>query len=124
MLLNGFLLPFWGTFIGSLLVFFIKNKISKTAELIIYSFSAGIMFASSIWSLLIPSLEKTNHVTIPVLGFLLGTILLFIINEVLSDKPINKNKTMIMSIIIHNIPEGFAVGVAFSGIYNGYMSSA
>ncbi len=120
--LNGILLPLWGTMIGSSFVFFLKKNINKKIQSYILSLSSGIMLSSSIWSLLIPSIEQSYTLFIPILGFVIGIFLLLIINQFVSDKPIYKNKIMIVSIILHNIPEGMAVGVAFAGIINGYMT--
>jgi len=120
--LNGILLPLWGTIIGSSFVFFLKKNINKTIQFYILSISSGIMLSSAIWSLMIPSLEQSETVFIPILGFILGIFLLLVINSHVSDKPIYKNKIMVVSIILHNIPEGMAVGVAFAGIINGYMT--
>ena len=119
---NGIMIPFWGTVLGSLLVYFIKGKINKKYQNYIIALSSGIMFASAIWSLFIPALEQSSTLLIPILGFIIGIIILLFINSMVSDKPINKNKIMTLSIILHNIPEGMAVGVAFAGITQGYMS--
>ena len=121
-LLNGIMLPLWGTIIGSGLVFFIRKKINNNFNNIILAISSGIMFSSSIWSLMIPSIEQSNLIIIPTLGFLFGIFFLFIINRMVDSEPIYKNKIMIWSIILHNIPEGMAVGVAFASIANGYMT--
>ena len=121
-IINEILLPLWGTIIGSGLVFFIKNKINKRFHFFILALSSGIMFSSAIWSLLIPSIEQTNNILIPVMGFVLGIVFLLIINNNVNDKPVYKNKVMVLSIILHNIPEGMAVGVAFASVLNGYMT--
>ena len=56
------------------------------------------------------------------MGFVLGIVFLLIINNNVNDKPVYKNKVMVLSIILHNIPEGMAVGVAFASVLNGYMT--
>lgn len=86
------------------------------------------MIAASIWSLLLPSLERTenygNLQFLPAsIGFVLGFIFLIVIDKVV-DKIINKkshgknkkkNKFMlIFAVTLHNIPEGMAVGVVFA----------
>ena len=118
----GLLLPLLGTIIGSFFVFFVKKSINKRTEYIILALSSGIMLSSSIWSLLIPALEQNNNIFIPIIGFIFGVIFLLIINNYVSQEPVHKNKLMILSVIIHNIPEGMAVGVAFASFINGYMT--
>ena len=113
---NGIMLPFLGTMIGSMFVFFMSNNISNRYKSLIMSLASGIMISSAIWSLMIPSLEQTDNIIISLLGFLCGVLFLFFINHQ------TKNNTMLFSIVMHNIPEGLAVGVGFAGILNGYMT--
>ena len=111
----GIMIPFIGTSFGSMLVFFVKNKINKNIEKIIIGFSIGIMLASSIFSLLIPSIElsKDDNIIflIPSLGLFIGFLSLYIINKISSN-----SNMLACSVTIHNIPEGMAVGVSFAGV--------
>ena len=122
-ILLGILLPFIGTTLGSLLVFFIKNKINKNLEKILLGFSGGVMIAASIWSLIIPSVESSNNLGklafIPaVIGLLLGNFFLIKIDKI-TNKINNKKDTLLMTAVtIHNIPEGMAVGVIFASLLN------
>lgn len=118
------------TAIGAALVFFIK-KINKSFMDGMLGFSAGIMIAASFFSLLNPSIEMIKNLKLPLLiiiiGFISGGLLLFIgdkIYDIYSKK--NKKKhsfkrciMLIISIILHNIPEGMAVGVSFGSIIYG-----
>ena len=83
----------------------------------------------SFFSLLNPAMEMANSLNINVwlacsMGFLLGGLFLFISDKIfnkLMAKRKNNNKIkrvfmLIMSITIHNIPEGLAVGVAFGSL--------
>ena len=56
-LVVGLAIPFFGTTLGSAMVFFMKNKMSQKVEKILLGFASGVMIASSIWSLLIPSID-------------------------------------------------------------------
>lgn len=118
-LLIGLLIPFFGTTLGAVLVFFMKNKISINKEKMLLSFAAGIMVAASVWSLLIPSIEMVNNGKFSFLpaaiGFSIGILFLSLINIKSTSTENNKLSKMIFAITLHNIPEGMAVGVCFAG---------
>lgn len=128
-LVLGMSLPFVGTMIGALMVFFVKNDIGTKTKKIMLGFSAGVMMASAIWSLILPALELSSHLNKwsfapPCIGFLLG-IVFFAIFEKFSNKfDINNqnqsSKKLLLGITLHNIPEGMAVGIALAGAYFGY----
>ena len=110
----GILIPFIGTSLGAFMVFFMKDNIDKKFEKILLGFSAGVMIASSIWSLLIPSLEETSNLgfakVIPAItGFSLGIIFLIILDYIISNMGSNskfKNTNMLLfAVTLHNIPE-------------------
>ena len=46
----GILIPFLGTTLGSLMVYFMKKNMNRKIENIILGFAAGVMVAASIWS--------------------------------------------------------------------------
>lgn len=102
------------TALGSSIVFFFKktNKIIHEAML---SFSSGIMIAASFFSLILPAIETQNtNILLPtVIGFIGGTILLFILEKLCSKLENKKSLLLLFSITLHNIPEGLAIGVAF-----------
>ena len=111
------------TILGSSLVFFFKKPISKKLNTIFYGLSAGIMFAATIWSLIIPSIEASQSYGdfkfVPaVLGIILGAlfiVFLDIISQKLSKNQngLSKNTKLFIAVTVHNIPEGLAVGFAF-----------
>ena len=55
--LQGILIPFLGTTLGSACVLFMKNKLNPLVQRALTGFAAGVMVAASIWSLLIPAME-------------------------------------------------------------------
>lgn len=122
------LFTFFITTLGSALVFVFK-KPNKTLMDAMLGFAAGVMISASFWSLLNPALEmaeKLNFITwiIVTIGFLVGGIFLFVgdkIYDVLIKKSVKSKRTfmLILSITLHNIPEGLAVGVAFGSILYG-----
>lgn len=119
------------TALGSALVFLFK-KVNKTLLDAMLGFAAGVMIAASFWSLLSPSIEMAEALNmtpwlVASLGFLSGGILLFIGDKVFTlldrkqkkARSIKRSLMLIISITLHNIPEGLAVGVAFGSIiYN------
>lgn len=127
----GILIPFIGTILGSAMVFLMRNTLNKEIEKLLLGLASGVMIAASIWSLLIPSCEMAEAQGIivwfpAVIGFIVGIIFLIIIDVIVSklesslDLRQNRNdfKNNIMlfiAVVLHNIPEGMAVGVAFSG---------
>ena len=126
------------TLIGASIVFLFK-KVKKNIMDAMLGFAAGIMIAASFFSLLEPSLKMAESLKmipwiVTTVGFISGGLLLFIGDRIFTkiDKKISKNKDennktkslkrcimLILSITLHNIPEGLAVGVAFGGIAYG-----
>lgn len=120
------LLPFFGTTVGSLSAFFINGEINRTVNRIILGFSGGIMFAASIWSLILPSVEQSEHLNklsfLPaVLGIAAGIAYLIFTDKIIkkSKGKSDKNSLLIFAVTLHNIPEGMAVGVIFSALWAG-----
>ena len=120
----GILIPFIGTTLGSGLVFFMKKNMNNNLEKLTIGFAAGVMIAASIWSLIIPSVEmaEAQKITswIPAtIGLVMGIIFLIITNKVANyiEKRNNNKKLnmLVLSVTLHNIPEGMAVGVCFAG---------
>lgn len=58
--LQGILIPFLGTTLGSACVFFMKQSLDPMLQRALTGFAAGVMTAASIWSLLIPSMEQSE----------------------------------------------------------------
>ena len=124
----GILIPFLGTSLGSIFVFFLREKINGKLQKLIVGFAGGVMIAASIWSLILPSVEMAENqgeiAWLPTtIGLVLGIIFLIAINktaEKLEEKNNGKKLNMlIFSVTLHNIPEGMAVGVAFAGFLAG-----
>ncbi len=117
------------TSLGSAVVFLNKKPTRRFIDASL-GFSAGIMLSASVWSLLLPSIELSNGDFLPKwfapsLGFLLGTICIYIVDNFLPHlhifdsiekqegvKSNLKKVTLIfLAMTIHNFPEGLAVGV-------------
>jgi len=118
------------TIIGALLGFIIKSPSHRFNDIIL-SFAAGIMLCAAIISLIIPSLDITNPISILITasGIIIGAICLNLVDRLVPHlhnlagketehhpdqvKQINKVLLFVIAIAIHNLPEGIAAGVGF-----------
>jgi len=131
-MLQEIFIPFVGTTLGAACVFFVKGKLNMRLQRIFTGFAAGVMVAASIWSLLLPALENAGHMEkwafVPALvGFWLGVIFLAAMDKAVPHLHVNsdtvegpksklqKTTMMILALVLHNIPEGMAVGVVYAG---------
>lgn len=124
------------TALGAATVIFFKTPSKRILNLML-GFAAGVMIAASFWSLLSPAISRAEKYSslpayiVVTIGFLFGAVFIWISDKIVSyslkktDLPdTNKNKKMgriimlILSITLHNIPEGLAVGVAFGALKN------
>lgn len=114
------------TILGSSTVFFIK-KINKSFMDASLGIAAGIMMSASFWSLLNPAIQNAKELRqiswlVVTFGFMLGGLFIFVADKIFQKKSNLKNNRlplMILSITLHNIPEGLAVGIAFGSIKYG-----
>ncbi len=132
--LFGTLFTWFMTAAGSFMVIFFKS-INKKVLNAMLGFAAGVMIAASFWSLLAPALDmaEANGQTpwVPaVVGFLLGGAFLLLIDNILPHLHLGlptekaegiktswqRSVLLVSAITLHNIPEGFAVGVAFGAL--------
>ena len=111
---------------GASLVFIYKN-VSQSAFSFMMSSAAGIMLASTFFSLLLPALEYGQSYSYIILtcGFACGGLLI-ILTDILIGKlhafSSGKKKqcaVMVIAVTAHNVPEGLAIGVAFGAIVSG-----
>ena len=124
------LMTFLITTLGSALVFFFK-KVNGTVLDAMLGLSAGVMIAASFFSLLNPAIDDAsglgmNAPIIVTIGFLIGSVILIISDNIFGKILNKKNKSnakgikrslmLMISITLHNIPEGLAIGVAFGSI--------
>ena len=131
----GIIIPFLGTVLGSSLVFLLKDKLNNKVEKALLGFASGVMIAASIWSLIIPSIDLSEHMRLPwlpaTIGFLLGMGFLLLLDTIIphmhlnEDEPegiktnLKKQSLLMFAVTLHNIPEGMAVGVVLAGAYSG-----
>ena len=126
------LFTFFMTVIGALAVYIFKS----TKDIIMDSLlglSSGIMLSSAIFSLLLPAIEEArinnmNIVLVINVGLLLGALFILITSKIAVKKYDSKIKNaiiLVISIIMHNIPEGASIGIAFGAASTGnYLNAA
>lgn len=130
--MQGILLPFWGTSLGAGCVFFMRNGLRPMIQRALTGFAAGVMVSASVWSLLVPAMEQAvdmgQWAFLPaVAGFWLGILFLLILDRTIphlhqnSDQPegpharLKRTTMLVLAVTLHNIPEGMAVGVVLAG---------
>lgn len=132
----GLLLPFAGTTFGAACVFLLKNGLGTSVQKSLTGFASGVMVAASIWSLLMPAMESAAFMGklsfIPaVVGFWLGILFLLLLDHVIPhlhlhadcaegpERGFQRTTMIVLAVILHNIPEGMAVGVVYAGWLSG-----
>lgn len=124
------------TALGALTVAFFKSPNPKIMNFMMGA-ASGVMIAASFWSLLAPAIEKAEmSSTIPAyiiatVGFLSGAVFMWLSDKTVTflnsynkslapgeNTRLNRIFMLILSITLHNIPEGLAVGVAFGAVKN------
>ncbi|MDD3671101.1 MAG: ZIP family metal transporter [Sphaerochaetaceae bacterium] len=131
----------WGlTALGAALVFFFKTIKQHVLNLML-GFAAGVMIAASYWSLLAPAIEMAEQSSslpawlVAAIGFLMGAGFLWLADRLIphlhfgSEKGdeaeglpthLRRSILLVLSITLHNFPEGLAVGVAFGAAASGH----
>ena len=125
------------TALGAATVAFFKTPNPRALNLML-GFAAGVMIAASFWSLLQPAIERAEQTSdlpaffVATAGFLCGALFMWGSDKIVSyaqtradstgGKPnerLNRIIMLVLSITLHNIPEGLAVGVAFGSLQGG-----
>ena len=128
------------TALGAATVVFFRSPNQKAMNLML-GFASGVMIAASCWSLLQPAIERAEAVSqvpawfVATAGFLFGAFFMWLSDKAvtfarrrasntseLSSERVNRIIMLVLSITLHNIPEGLAVGVAFGALQNGGYS--
>ena len=128
------LLTALATGVGAAPILFTRG-ISARAQTVMMGFSAGVMLAASIFSLLLPALASATQMTgtkaggalLTCAALLLGAALLLIMDKVVPHEHavqgvhgthyqmIRRVWLFVFAITLHNVPEGLAIGVSFGG---------
>lgn len=135
-ILIGILIPLLGTTLGAACVFIMKKEMSKFVNKALLGFASGVMIAASVWSLIIPAIDMSNKMgkfafAPAAIGVLIGIFFMLILDRIIphlhldNDKPeglknekLKKTTMLVLAVVLHNIPEGMAVGIVFAGAMN------
>ena len=124
---GGTLFAFGMTALGASLVFFVRGQIDDRAQRLSLGFASGVMLAASVFSLLVPAAEQMREIGGNAWGTLTAGLLLGAATIALLDEAIGRMQCMrdageaarrrclfFAAVTLHNIPEGMAVGLAFT----------
>ena len=125
------------TALGAAMVVFFTSPNPKSLNIML-GFASGVMIAASFWSLLQPAIERAEATSglpaylVATAGFLCGAMFMWASDKIVSfarrrtdlaggksNERLHRIIMLILSITLHNIPEGLAVGVAFGALQNG-----
>ena len=134
MALIATLLTWFVTALGAATVAFLTSPDPQRMNIML-GFASGVMIAASFWSLLQPAIERAEAVSglpaylVATAGFLSGALFMWASDKVVSfarrkaditggqtNERLHRIIMLILSITLHNIPEGLAVGVAFGAL--------
>lgn len=135
-LICGLTLPFLGTALGAMAVFFLKSGLGRAAERALTGFAAGVMVAASVFSLLLPAIGFSEPLGgfafLPALiGVILGFLFLLLLDKLVphhhpwnehAEGPhthLGRSPMLVISVTLHNLPEGMAVGVVLAARLSG-----
>ncbi len=128
------------TALGAATVVFFRSPNPKALNLML-GFASGVMIAASFWSLLQPAIERAEEISslpayvVATAGFMSGAVFMWGSDKIVTyaqgrmnagsgkaNDRLNRIIMLVLSITLHNIPEGLAVGVAFGALpREGYM---
>lgn len=128
----AFLFLFVTSALGAACTYCVSVQNYQKFHCLFLGFTAGVMLAASVWSLLLPALNQAQngwgrYAFIPVsAGILLGAAFLFLLDKCFPQTAAKDGtvfggspsaRRLFLAITLHNIPEGLAVGFAFGAAY-------
>lgn len=124
------------TSLGAASVLFCREDTLPKSQTGMMGFAGGVMTAATVWSMLLPAIEQTrSEGTLPcwlpaAAGTAAGAAFLCALDALIlrlrRGGSAEKSSMLMTAIILHNIPEGMAVGLAFalSGGTDGLTAAA
>jgi len=132
--LRGGALCALATAIGATPVWVVKRLPQQLSDGLL-GFGAGVMLAATAFSLILPGLDAAGRAGYSAwraaglisAGVMLGALALLALDRVAMDDPRDANRHLVpsrvmlfvLAIVLHNVPEGMAVGVAAGGGLSG-----
>ena len=93
------------TALGAAMVFFFAGEPRPHFQKTLLGFAAGVMTAASVWSLLLPAIDRAAE----------GALR----DRTWQDASWRQTTLLMTAITLHNVPEGMAVGLAFALVSGG-----
>ena len=117
------LLPALCTALGAAGVFLVRRADEPRTRRMLCGMAAGIMLAASVWSLLLPAIERAEAGILPVwlapaAGLVLGAVGLLRLEEAAGrlmhtgSKEHGRMGRVVLAVTLHNLPEGMVAGLA------------
>ena len=117
------LLPMLCTTAGAAGVFLLRKTGEPATRRMLCGMAAGIMLAASVWSLLLPAIERAKAGPLPVwlapaAGLVLGAVGLLRLEEAAGrlmhggGREHGRMGRVVLAVTLHNLPEGMVVGLA------------
>ena len=121
------LFPAVCTTLGAAGVFLLCRSAAPRTQRVLSGMAAGIMLAASVWSLLLPAIERTRELGVaawvpPSAGLVLGAAGLLRL-ESMAGQLLQRGKSrMVLAVTLHNLPEGMVVGLAAALAVSGALA--
>ena len=126
------LLPAFCTAVGAAGVFLMRSTQEPRTRRMLCGMAAGIMLAASVWSLLLPAIERAERGPLPgwlppAAGLVIGAVGLLRLEQAagrLLCSGAGHCGRMVLAVTLHNLPEGMVVGLAAALALSGEPDAA
>ena len=119
------LLPALCTALGAAGVFLVRRADEPRTRRMLCGMAAGIMLAASVWSLLLPAIERAEAGPLPVwlapaAGLVLGAVGLLRLEEAAGrlmhggGREHGRMGRVVLAVTLHNLPEGMVIGASYA----------
>lgn len=116
------LFPALCTALGAASAFFLREKPGPRLQRSLLGFAAGVMLAASVWSLLLPAIQRAESGPLPAwlppaAGLCIGAFGLLWLEQKAGDLLLGgqgHSGRVVLAITLHNLPEGMVVGLAIA----------
>ena len=129
--LGALLFPTLCTALGAAGVFFLRRQPGPRLQRALLGFAAGVMLAASVWSLLLPAIQRAESGCLPAwvppaAGLCLGALGLLWLEHKAGDLLVGGAGhcgRVVLAVTLHNLPEGMVVGLAVALAFQGSEDS-